>query len=832
MNHMKQKNILFKYLLPILLFTVISIVYFYPVLEGKVLQQSDTIHHIGNTKYNKDFRAETGEEALWNVAMFSGMPTYLNGFQTDTNWIGKAKNIFYKIPRPASYLILSFLFFYVFLLLFGVNPWISFAGALLYGFTSFFFVIIESGHNTKAHALSYMALIIGGILFAYKKNRIGGGIITAVGLSWMILANHLQMTYYTAIMVLIIAVVYFIDAFKKKTLPSFLKTSAILLVAAILAVGTNLSKFWPTYEYSKYTIRGESELTPEAGEKSSGLDKDYILDYSYDLGEAFTAFIPRLKGGSMAEPLGEDSNVYKLLQRSQGKQNALRIANNLPLYWGSQPIAGGPFYFGAVLCFLFVFGLFVVKGKDKWWIIATVLVSFALSLGKYFPALSNLMIDYFPLYNKFRDVKNIIVIQQFAMAALGVWAVREIYLKNVEDNIIKKGLLYSFSITGGIALLLALIPGIAGDFSAATDARLVQSGWPEQLISALQDDRRMVLQKDAFRTFIFVALTAGMVWAFWKEKLKAKYALALWIVLILADTWPVNKRYLNNDNFVAPRKMESPYTKSQADNLILQDTSVYRVLNLTVNPFTDASTSFFHKSIGGYHAAKMGRYQELIENRISPEIQLLSRGINSGQLSSQLWNNTPVLDMLNAKYIIVNANAAPLQNPKALGNAWFVSEYKLVENADEEIAALKGFNPAQTAIVDQRFESFIQDKNFTLNDENSITLADYGPNYIKYTASARSEQLTVFSEVYYDKGWNAYIDGEKIPHFRVNYVLRALILPAGDHTVEFKFEPRSVYLGNKLSLVSSILLILAVLGYAFFEIKRIEQIKNTEDSEN
>jgi len=817
---MKKKWI--HYIIPIILLLITSSIYFAPVFEGKVVQQSDIIHFKGMSKSIVDFRNETGEEPLWTDAMFSGMPGYLISVRFKGNITKKIIGQVLRIPRPVSYHLLFLSLFYLMLILLGVNPWLSLAGTLAYGFTSFFFVIFEAGHTSKSLAITYISLLAGGVILAYRNKRLAGALLSSLALSWMIAANHLQMTYYAGILVMIIAIVYLIYAIREKSIIPFLKSSGVLAAGALLALGMNISTLWPIYEYSKETIRGKSELTDDLHKKSDGLDRDYILDYSYDVGEALTAFIPRLKGGSMAEPLGEKSQVYELLARGQNRQNALRIANNLPLYWGSQPIAGGPFYFGAVLCFLFVLGLFVVKGKDKWWIVAAVVVSFALSLGKYFPSLSNLMIDYFPLYNKFRDVKNIIVIQQFAMAFMGVMAVRSVYRREIQDKQFNKALLYSFSIAGGLALLFALFPGVAGNFTAASDARLAQSGWPEQLIDALHADRRMVVQKDAFRTFIFVALAAGVLWAFWKKKLKAEYALVLWIVLIIADMWPTNKRYLNNDSFVAKRQMDNPYTMSKADELILQDDALsYRVLNLTLNPFTDASTSYFHNSIGGYHAAKLKRYQELIDYQIGPEIQKIGSQLNSGlspDRVAELFNSAPALKMLNTKYLIVNPNGAPVQDPDPLGNAWFVSDYEIVENADAEIDAITGLNPAEKAIVDKRFEQYVDGKTYQKN--GSIELEVNDPNYLKYAFNSYSEQLTVFSEIYYDKGWDAYIDGEKVPYFRVDYVLRAMSVPAGEHIIEFKFEPRSYFMGNRISYISSIIFILLALTYLGFYLKK------------
>ncbi|HCR91552.1 MAG TPA: hypothetical protein DIW50_14060, partial [Prolixibacteraceae bacterium] len=592
----------------ILLFLVISVAYFSPVLEGKKVQSSDGTQFQGMAKEIVDYREATGKEALWSNNMFSGMPAYLTSTFYPGELPAKIQKVVVSISHPVMILTLSFLFFFILCLSLDISLWVAFAASLAYGFMTFTFVVMVTGHMTKAHTLAYLSLLVAGVLMAYKKNRIGGSLITAIALAWMLSANHLQMTYYAIILILILGITYLVFAIKEKTLPSFAKTSLMLVVAVILAVGTNFSRLYTTYEYGKYSMRSKSELTLNKENKTSGLDKDYILDYSYDFGEAMTAFIPRFKGGGMSEPLGENSNFYKELEKMQGgKKLAEEVSKNAPLYWGSQPISGAPFYFGAVLCFLFVLSLFVVKGKDKWWLVAVVVVSFLLSLGKNFSLLSNLMLDYFPGYNKFRDVKNIIVIQQFAMALLGVLAVRDIYLRKISDADFMKSLKYATGITGGLALIFAVSPGLAGNFSGATDAQYLQAGWPKQLIDALQADRQSVLRTDAFRSLVFVLLAAGGLWAFRKNKLKAKYAIVLWVALILIDMWPVNKKYFNNDNFSSKKEVAEPFKKTAADMAIERDKDLYfRVLNLR-NPFADSRTSYFHKSLGGYHGAKMKR---------------------------------------------------------------------------------------------------------------------------------------------------------------------------------------------------------------------------------
>ena len=819
----------------ILSFVVISLIYFSPQLEGKKLVASDNLTFQGVSKEIRDFRKETGQEALWTGSLFGGMPAYLISTEYPGDLLSKVQSFFHAIiHRPASLLVLSFLLFFIMGCLLEVNVWISMAGAFMYGFSTFFFVLISTGHFTKVHALNYMALIVGGIIFAYRKKPLLGSLITAFGLSWMLSANHPQISYYTGLMVLVIVITYFIVAVREKTLPSFLKTSVMLVVALILAVGTYFSQLYTTYEYGEYSTRGKSELTGDQKNQTAGLDKNYILDYSYDLGEAMTAFIPRFKGGGMSEPLGKNSEVYRFFEKNQGKAAAKRVASGLPLYWGSQPISSAPFYYGAVLCFLFVFGLFVVKGKDKWWIVVVVILSFLLSLGKNFSVLSNFMIDYFPGYNKFRDVKNIIVIQQFAMALLGVMAVRELYQGQYNKPAVLKQLKYSWFILGGLSLAFVIMPSIAGNFSGSADAQLSRAGWPSQLMQALIDDRRMVLRNDAFKAFIFVSLAAGVIWLYISKKIRAGYALALWVLLVLVDLWPVDKKYLNDDNFRSKSEAAVPYKASVADQEILKDKDPdFRVLNLTVNPFSDASTSYFHKSIGGYHGAKMERYQELIDHQISPEIQRLIDGFKSPDSINAVMKNLAAINMLNTRYFIYNPGSAPLRNNYALGGAWFVDDMEVVQDADAEMAALSGFDPSRKAIIDQRFSDQLRNVSFDGAHESRIELVQYEPNYLKYKAKVESgEPLAVFSEIWYPKGWKAFIDGKETGYIRADYVLRAMPVPAGEHIIEFRFEPASYRTGNNIAMASSLVLLLVAASVILIELKKKKVLVNEAKKEN
>jgi len=638
------------------------------------------------------------------------------------------------------------------------------------------------------------------------------------------------MTYYAGLLAFIIAITYFAYAIREKTLPNFFKASGLLLGAAILAAGVTFGPLLTTYEYGKYSTRGKSELKEKEVSKAKGLSRDYILDYSYDLGEALTAFIPRFRGGSNSEPLDEDSKTYKLLEQDQGRTEAQKLAKDTPLYWGSQPITRGPFYYGAVLCFLFVLGLFIVKGKEKWWIVSTVVVAFLLSLGKNIPFLANFMIDYFPGYNKFRDVKGIVVIQQFAMAVMGILVAKEIYNRSIDTKKFIKSLKYSFFIAGGITLIFIIIPRLSGNFRGSYDEILIHNmGWPAEFIDALVADRKAMVRADALRTLLFVSLTAGTLWVFWTKKIKAQYALGLWVFLILADLLPIDRRYLNNECFVPKGRAETTFLQTPADRFILQDKDPnYRVLNLSLDPFTDTSTSYYHKSIGGNNGAKMRRYNDMVYFNISREFQdilkYLENRTNLGNMDSLLANSNS-LNMLNTRYIILDPNLAPVTNRYALGNAWFVDNIKWVNTPDEEVRAIKDINPETTVVIDRKLEKEIEGKAIRKEKNGSIKLKSYAPNKLVYQSDNTTDQLAVFSEIYYPKGWMVKIDGKETSHFRANYILRSMIIPAGKHEIVFEFKPQSYKTGNAVSLASSILLIIAIAGVVFVEYRKRKETK-------
>jgi hypothetical protein len=812
MNNLKNKFI--PHIVAITLFFIISLIFFYPVMQGKKLAPHDIMTYKGMSKEITDFTKKTGEHSLWTNSMFGGMPTYLIKNYAPNNLIKYFDQIFklkYKVS-PVNYLFMYFLGFYIMLLLFGLNSWQSFLGAIAFGLSSYFLIIIEAGHITKVIALGYMPPIVGGVYAAYKGKRLIGAVIMSLFLSMQLMNNHLQITFYTILLLIPLIIIFFIDAFKTKKLNEFIKSSAVLLIGLILVVGTNFQSLITTYEYGKESLRGESELHINKENQTSGLDKDYATAWSYGKLETFNMFIPNLTGGASGSELSEKSATYNnLIKLGAPKKQAKQIIKQMPTYWGPQPFTSGPVYVGALILFLFVMGIFLVKGSVKTWLITATILSILLAWGKNFMFFSDLFFDYFPGYNKFRTVSMTLVIAQLTIPLLGLLALKNIIDNKVSKQEILKALKYSTAILGGLALLFIINPGLLS-FSSPADSRL-----PEYLQSTIVQDRASMMRSDAFRSIFFVLIGAVSIWMFIKTKISKTTLYIILGIAILIDLWGVDRRYLNSDDFVSKQKIKKPYTASTADKFILQDKSLdYRVLNLAVSTFNDASTSYFHKSIGGYHGAKMRRYQELIDFEISKEIQslisVLQAGATQNTINAALMK-LQALNMLNAKYIIYNPNAQPLINPFVLGNAWFVENIKMVEDANQEIKEVQNFNPAQTAIVDKRFKDLLFD--FKKDSAALIKLITYKPNYLKYETKTQSNQFAVFSEIYYDKGWNAYVDGKKAPHFRVNYVLRAMEIPAGNHTVEFKFEPVSWKTGGMISLISSILLII-VMGFVVY----------------
>lgn len=804
------------YIAAIVIFIIISLVYLSPLLEGKKLKQDDIIRHKGMSKEVVDFREKTGEEALWTNSMFSGMPAYQISVKYKGNLVQYVDQIFkLGLPHPASLVFLYMIGFFILLIILKVDPWLSIVGAIAFGFSSYFFIIIEAGHNSKAHAIGYMAPVLAGVILTYRGKYLAGGLLTLLFLALEIKAGHPQISYYLMLLLIVFGIAQLIEAIKTKNYLPFVKSTAVVIIAGLIAVLTNITSLWATYEYGKYTIRGKSELTTEQENRTSGLDKDYATQWSYGIGETWSLLVPNINGGA-SRPIGLNENALDKVN-PQFKE----YVANTSQYFGNQPFTSGPVYAGAIIIFLFIYGLFIIRGPMKWWLLVGTILSIMLAWGKNFMPLTDFFLEYFPGYNKFRAVSMTLVIAELTIPILAFITLNKVL---TDQSYFKRKLNFfnypvnpfylSLIITAGISLLFALIPDVFFGFLSNQEIASIaqqKSSSPEYAsqITEFYDNveiaRRSILKADALRSLVFIILAAAAIWAFGKSKLNKNYTILIIGVLILIDMWTVNKRYLNNENFVSKSKIERPYPKSAIDDFILKDIDPnFRVLNLTVDPFADASTSYFHKSIGGYHGAKLRRYQELYDHQIKGKF------------------NMNVLNMLNTKYIIQadeNKRPSAFPNMGYLGNAWFAEEIKFVKNADEEIAAMDNFDPEKTVIIDERFSSYIDGFTSVFDSVAQIQLIDYKPNHLQYQSNTEKDQLTVFSEIYYDKGWNAYVDDALVPHFRVNYVLRAMIVPAGEHKIDFKFEPKVYAVGEKISFASSLLLILLVLGYGFYEMR-------------
>ena len=794
----------------IFLFLLLPIVYFSPVLENKQLNQHDSQTYIGMSKEIVDYNKKSDDLALWTNSMFGGMPSYLVGLPTTTaiSSVYTFTNIFNW--RPINFVFLYLIGFYIALLLFGVSPWLAIVGALGFGFGSYNFIIIAAGHASKAIAIGYMAPVIAGFYYALKKEKWIGSAVFSIFLALEIYTNHPQITYYTFLVLLIMGITEMVASFREKKIPEVMQRIVVIIAFGLLAIAANSNKLWTTWEYGKYSIRGQSDLTSDKANKTTGLDRDYATSYSYGIGETLTLVIPNFNGGSSAVGFSEDSETGKAL-KSNNVPNANSVVKQLPGYWGSQPQTSGPVYFGAIICFLFVLGLFLVKGTIRIWVVIATLLSILLAWGHNFMSLTDFFLDYFPGYNKFRTVTMILVIAGFTLPLFAILTLQKILNREIDRKAWLKPLAWSVGLTAGISLIFAIIPGVAGSFVSPVDSQ-----FPDWLQSSLIADRQSSLQSDAIRSVIFILLGAGVVWAIVEEKIKVNTALLILGGLILIDMWSVDKRYLNDGLFVSDQVAKNPIRETAADRAILLDNSAdFRVLNISVSTFNDATTSYFHQSIGGYHGAKMRRYQELIDFHISKEMGLLGQRLEkikseSGMDSLFLGLNT--LNMLNTKYVIYNPEAAPILNKHALGSVWLVSKYKIAENADQEIASLKVIDPAHEAVIEKKFQPLLSGVNLNDDPAGKITLTQRSLNKMTYHYQGNGNQLAVFSAIYYPKGWNAYVDGKITPHFEADYLLRSMLLQRGNYDIVFKFEPASFLVGQRISYWISILLLLLVAG--------------------
>lgn len=789
----------------LLLFCIVSLAYFSPVLEGKKMFQSDIVQYTGMAKQHNDFRAQEGEESYWTNSAFGGMPTYQLGAHYPHNYIKKLDHTIRFLPRPADYLFLYFIGFYILMLSLKMDFKLAALGALAFGFSTYLIIILGVGHNAKAHAIAYMPMVLAGIFLVFRKKYLLGFFVSCIAIALEISTNHFQMTYYLLLLVLVIGVVYLIDSIKKKTLPHFFKSLGIMFFGAIIAVGLNATNFLATQEYAKESTRGATELTIEPDgspkEVGSGLSKEYITEYSYGKMETFNLFISRFMGGGNTENVGEDSATYDVLMKmglSIGQ--AKDFVSSVPTYWGDQPIVAAPAYIGAIVFFLALLGVFLIRGKHRQWLVAGSMMALLLSWGKNFGFLTDLFINYFPLYDKFRAVSSIQVIIELCMPVLAIFGVFKIVSTKVEKSEKEKALKYTTAILAGFCVLFLLFKNSMFNFVGVNDGYFSQV-FGQEIMDAIKDDRKSLLVKDTLRSLAFVLVGAALIWLYLKEKLK-KDVLYLCIgLLFLLDLVPVDRRYVNNDNFVSARQVSNPFPEFSADKEVAKDQGHYRVYDLTQNPFGSARASFFHNSLGGYHAAKPGRIQDLYDFYLE-----------KGSLE--------VFNMFNVKYFFEQdeeGNTLASLNPDANGNAWFVKNSTFVETADEELLALDTLNTKEAAVVHQNYKSELNATSFVVDSTASIKLIDVKPNYLYYETENSNEGLAVFSELYYSQGWNVYINETQVEHFRANYALRALKVPEGFNKIEFKFEPEVVKKGSTIALASSVLLLLLLItgiGYA------------------
>ena len=795
-------------------FVVAALAYFYPVLSGKVIDQYDIAQYTGMAKEQNDFRKKTGEEPYWTNGAFGGMPTYQLGANYPHNYVKKLDRLIRFLPRPADYLFVYFIGFYILLCCMKVDYRLAVIGALAFGFSTYLIIIFGAGHNAKAHALGYLPVLLGGIVLVFRKRYLWGFVLAAIAMALEVGANHYQMTYYFMLLVLILGVAYLVDAVRKKEIKHFLASTGILICAVFLGIAANATGLLATKEYADWSTRGKSELTinPDGStkEKLEGLDRNYITQWSYGITESLNLFVPRLFGGATAEDLGKDSKSYNyLLDKGVPRDRALDFASNVPLYWGDQPGTSGPAYIGAIVFFLFILGVLLVKGRSKWWLLSGVIMSLLLSWGKNFGLLTDFMIDYFPLYDKFRAVSSIQIILELCAPILAILALAVILDPAVSKTKKLGALKTAFLGVVGLGAALFLFKSTF-DFSAPSDEGLRITGM-EELPDMVVLDRKMVYSNDLFRSLIFVFLTALALWFYLKGKLKQNMFIISLGLLIVFDLVGVDLRYVNKESFVTKRRMSQPFAETPVHQKIMQDESVFRVYNPREG-WDSANTSYFHQSITGYHAAKPAGMQDLFYFYI-------------------FKGNLGVLNMLNVKYVIQQdeeGRSYPALNPEANGNAWFVEKLAEVDSADDEIKALENLDNKSTAVVNTAKVAGINRFNFQVDSTAAISLTDYEPNHLTYTSRNPNAGIAVFSEMYYAHGWNAYIDGQLKDHFKVNYVLRALRVPEGEHTIEFKFEPEVVRIGSKISLASSLLLALVVLGGMGFTFWRSRKEKKLD----
>lgn len=820
--------------LAVLLFAVLSFAYFFPAdTEGRILYQHDASAGRGAGIELQQYKeTHDGAVSRWTNSLFGGMPTYQMapsyGSSQSLSFIAKVYHLF--LPDYVWYVFAFLLGFYILLRAFDFRQSLAALGSVIWAFSSYFFIIIAAGHIWKVMTLAYIPPTIAGLVFAYKGKYLWGGIVTALFVALQINANHVQMSYYFLPVMLFMVIAYLVKAIKEKQLVGFGKATATVIVGALLGVCINISNLYHTYQYQNESMRGKSELVKKnnANQTNSGLERDYITMWSYGVGETWSLLIPNVKGGASV-PMSENKIAMDKFSESGSQYNS-SIFSSIGQYWGEQPGTSGPVYVGAFVLMLFILGLFIVKGPIKWALLAATVLSILLAWGRNFMEFTDFFIDYIPMYSKFRTVSSILVVAEFTIPLLAMLALKKIV---DEPDILRKKMSYlyiSFGLTGGIALIFALLPTMFFDFVSSNELMQQLKGAPADFVDLLSSMRKAIFTADCWRSFWVVIIGTLFLLLYKAKKLKAQYMIGAIAILCLIDMWQVNKRYLNDDMFVEKSQRDISQQKTTTDEEILKDKSLdYRVLNLASNTFNENETSYYHKSIGGYHAAKLRRYQELIEAYISPEMQGSMNAVAKAQGDMTRVNGDsvfPILNMLNTKYLIFplqNNQTVPIQNPYAYGNAWFVDKISYVANANEELTQLGKINPRHEAVADEKFKTELGESQ--TQDSNSIvTLTSYEPNYLKYDVKSGKGGIIVFSEVYYP-GWTATVDGQNVELGRVNYVLRALNVKAGEHKVELKFFPTSVNATESIAYASFGVLVLVVLLIAFFEWKKNRKTK-------
>ena len=779
-------------------FFALTMGYCWPVLNGKVLSQTDIIsgqcagHEVG------EYAKATGHTAYWTNSLFGGMPTYQIAFSTPSSKIIRTIRKAYTFFLGSVWAwFLTYLFgFFILMRAFDISKWLSIIGSVAVTLSTYFLIIIAAGHINKVFAIGYMAAVIAGFVYIFKKRYLLGACLTMVFTSFgMIL--HPQMAYYFMLMLAVFGIAEAYIHLKEKRIKDLIVGVGIFAVSLGIGLGTGYSNVKSNADYVKETMRGgHSELRDNNGKAQTGLDFDYATSWSYGIGETMTLLVPNFNGGSSHYNVGTKSNLYdEMVKQGVPKNNAKQFCQSLPMYWGDQPFTEGPVYVGAIVCFLFLLGLIIVKSPYKWALLGATVFSILLAWGRHFEGLTSLFFNYFPMYNKFRAVSSILVVAEVAMPILGFMALQQIIDKRIDRQQLKRAILISGGVTGGICLLLGLFGGSMFSFTTAGDAQIFKQ-LPDWLNKLIISERASMLTSDAFRSLLFIAAAAVTLWMFVADKLKTTAALAVLGGLILIDLWPVNKRYFGNDNFVNEKDKKSYFNKYSYESQILQDTDPdFRVLNLTTNTFNDARTSYYLKSVGGYHAAKLRRYQDLIDEHIS-------RG------------HINVLNMLNTKYIIQQTDdgATPMLNAEAWGNCWFADSLIVAQTPREECDALNRIQSPQTIVTDAKFSNLVQHFNTTPDPSATISLTSYAPDELEYQSVSNEAKTAVFSEIYYPYGWKAYIDEQPAEIFRANYVLRALNIPAGNHQIRFEFRPDTVYKGDKISMAFVILMLAFVAG--------------------